>query len=87
MLFRSCLRGRDALDEHGAEPVAAAGHVLGGQVQVGDRGLGAGDGDAAELVLLLHPVREAQFFAALDQIKALPAVQGDPAVIRVEGDA
>ena len=46
-----------------------------------------GRGDAAELVLLLHPVREAQFFAALDQIKALPAVQGDPAVIRVEGDA
>ena len=46
-----------------------------------------GRGDAAELVLLLHPVREAQFFAALDQIEALPAVQGDPAVIRVEGDA
>ena len=46
-----------------------------------------GRGDAAELVLLLHPVREAQFFAALEQIKALPAVQGDPAVIRVEGDA
>jgi homoserine dehydrogenase len=46
-----------------------------------------GRGDAAELVLLLHPVREAQFFAALDQIKALPVVQGDPAVIRVEGDA
>ena len=28
-----------------------------------------GGGDEAELVLLLHPVREAQFFAALDQIK------------------
>jgi homoserine dehydrogenase len=45
-----------------------------------------GGGDEAELVLLLHPVREAQFFAALDQISALPDVHGEPAVIRVEGD-
>jgi response regulator of citrate/malate metabolism len=41
----------------------------------------------AELVLLLHPVREAQFFAALEQISDLPDVHGEPAVIRVEGDA
>jgi homoserine dehydrogenase len=46
-----------------------------------------GGGDEAELVLLLHPVREAQFFAALDQISALPDVHGDPAVIRVEGES
>jgi homoserine dehydrogenase len=46
-----------------------------------------GGGDEAELVLLLHPVREAQFFAALGQISALPDVHGEPAVIRVEGDA
>ena len=46
-----------------------------------------GGGDEAELVLLLHPVREAQFFGALDQISALPDVHGEPAVIRVEGDA
>ena len=45
-----------------------------------------GGGEAAELVLLLHPVREAQFFAALDQMKALPDVQGEPAFIRVEGE-
>jgi hypothetical protein len=45
-----------------------------------------GGGDAAELVLLLHPVREAQFFAALDKMKALPDVQGAPAFIRVEGE-
>lgn len=46
-----------------------------------------GSGDEAELVLLLHPVREAQFFAALEEISALPDVHGEPAVIRVEGDA
>ena len=44
-----------------------------------------GGGDEAEIVLLLHPVREEQFFAALEQIHALPDVHGDPAVIRVEG--
>jgi homoserine dehydrogenase len=46
-----------------------------------------GRGDSAELVLLLHPVREAQFFSALEKIKALAEVQGDPAYIRVEGEA
>jgi len=45
-----------------------------------------GGGDAAELVLLLHPVREAQFFAALDKMKTLPDVLGEPAFIRVEGE-
>ena len=45
-----------------------------------------GGGDAAELVLLLHPVREAQFFAALDKMKSLPEVQGEPAFIRIEGE-
>ena len=45
-----------------------------------------GGGEAAELVLLLHPVREAQFFAALDEMKTLPDVQGEPAFIRVEGE-
>ncbi len=46
-----------------------------------------GRGDAAELVLLLHPVREAQFFAALARMKELPEVQGEPAFIRLEGEA
>lgn len=46
-----------------------------------------GGGDEAELVLLLHPVREALFFAALDEIKALDEVRAEPAVIRVEGGA
>lgn len=46
-----------------------------------------GAGDSAELVLLLHPVREAQFFAALGKMKALPVVKGEPSVIRVEGEA
>ena len=45
-----------------------------------------GGGDAAELVLLLHPVREARFFAALDKMKELPDVLGEPAFIRVEGE-
>jgi homoserine dehydrogenase len=46
-----------------------------------------GGGDEAELVLLLHPVREAQFFAALGRMKGLDEVRGEPAVIRVEGGA
>ncbi len=45
-----------------------------------------GGGDEAELVLLLHPVREGQFFAALDTMKALPDVMGGVTVIRVEGE-
>ena len=44
-----------------------------------------GGGESAELVLLLHPVREEQFFAALGRMKELPDVEGQPAVIRVEG--
>jgi homoserine dehydrogenase len=46
-----------------------------------------GRGDSAELVLLLHPVREAQFFSALQKMRALAEVQGAPAYIRVEGEA
>jgi len=46
-----------------------------------------GGGDSAELVLLLHPVREAQFFTALEKMKALSEVLGTPAYIRVEGEA
>ena len=44
-----------------------------------------GAGDDAELVLLLHPVREEQFFTAVGRMKELPEVVGEPAVIRVEG--
>ncbi len=43
-----------------------------------------GGGDEAELVLLLHPVREEPFFAALGKMKTLPVVTGEPSVIRVE---
>jgi homoserine dehydrogenase len=46
-----------------------------------------GRGDEAELVLVLHPVREAQFFAALNRIRELSVVAGEPSVIRVEGEA
>lgn len=45
-----------------------------------------GRGDEAELVLVFHPVREAQFFAALGRVRALSDVKGDPSVIRVEGE-
>jgi hypothetical protein len=37
-------------------------------------------------VLVLHPVREAQFFAALGRMRALSVVRGEPSVIRVEGE-
>jgi homoserine dehydrogenase len=43
-----------------------------------------GRDEGAELVLVLHPVREAAFFTALARIAALHEVQGEPAVIRVE---
>jgi homoserine dehydrogenase len=45
-----------------------------------------GGGDEAELVLVLHPVREGQFFAAVEKARALPEVLAEPAVIRVEGE-
>jgi homoserine dehydrogenase len=44
-----------------------------------------GDDDGAQLVLVMHPVREAAFFAALTRIAALAVVQGRPSVIRIEG--
>lgn len=40
----------------------------------------------AEIVLVLHPVREEQFFTALGKIRALAEVHGEPSVIRVEGE-
>jgi homoserine dehydrogenase len=46
-----------------------------------------GRGDDAELVLVLHPVREEQFFAALDVMRGLNEVHGEPSVIRVEGES
>jgi len=44
-----------------------------------------GEEDAAQLVLVLHPVREAQVYRALARIEALPVVHGKPSVIRIEG--
>src|SRR5690242_2365365 len=44
------LRFFDPLDQHRAELVAPARDVLRGQVQAGDRGLGARDGHPAKLV-------------------------------------
>lgn len=45
-----------------------------------------GEEDSAQLVLVLHPVREAAFFSALARIEALPVVRSRPSVIRLEGD-
>ena len=45
-----------------------------------------GQENSAQLVLVLHPVREASFFRALDRIAALSVVRGTPSVIRLEGD-
>ena len=44
-----------------------------------------GQEDSAQLVLVLHPVREAAFFGALTRIAALPVVRSRPSVIRIEG--
>ena len=46
----------------------------------------SGRGDTAELVLVFHPTREAAVKASLERISALDCVQGQPAVIRVEGE-
>jgi len=46
----------------------------------------SGRGDTAELVLVLHPTREAAVKASLERIAALDCVQGPPAVVRVEGE-
>jgi homoserine dehydrogenase len=45
-----------------------------------------GQENSAQLVLVLHPVREASFFLALERIAALSVVRGTPSVIRLEGD-
>lgn len=45
-----------------------------------------GRGDHAELVMVFHPVKEASFRNALEQIADLPEVKSQPRPIRVEGD-
>ncbi|MDO8736956.1 MAG: homoserine dehydrogenase [Thermoleophilia bacterium] len=45
-----------------------------------------GRGAHAELVMVFHPVKEASFRKALDQIAGLPEVKSQPRPIRVEGD-
>jgi homoserine dehydrogenase len=43
----------------------------------------AGKGDAARLVMVMHPTLESKFFAAVDEIAALPFVGAAPRAIRV----
>jgi len=58
-----------------------------GEEQVSIRSVSqSGRGDTAELVLVLHPCREAAVMASLKRIAGLDCVQGRPAVIRVEGE-
>lgn len=45
-----------------------------------------GRGAHAELVMVFHPVKEASFRNALEQIAELPEVKSKPRPIRVEGD-
>jgi|SRR5665811_80986 len=45
-----------------------------------------GRGAHAELVMVFHPVKEASFRNALQQINELPEVKSQPRPIRVEGD-
>ncbi len=42
-----------------------------------------GEGEAARLVMVMHPTLESEFFAAVDEIAALPFVGAAPRVIRV----
>ena len=43
----------------------------------------SGGGEAARLVMVMHPTLESKFFAAVDEIAALPFVQAAPRAIRV----
>lgn len=43
----------------------------------------SGAGDAARLVMVMHPTLESKFFAAVDEIAALPFVGAAPRAIRV----
>jgi homoserine dehydrogenase len=42
-----------------------------------------GQGEAARLVMVMHPTQESHFSAAVAEIRALPFVKADPRVIRV----
>jgi len=44
-----------------------------------------GEEDSAQLVLVLHPMREAAVSRALARIEALPVVRSKPSAIRIEG--
>src|SRR4051794_12136829 len=42
-----------------------------------------GAGESARLVMVMHPTLESHFFAAVDEIRALPFIKADPRIIRV----
>jgi homoserine dehydrogenase len=42
-----------------------------------------GRGDQAELVLITHPTREKNFFAAIEEVGKLPSCKGQPMTLRV----
>ena len=42
-----------------------------------------GRGDEAELVLITHPTREKNFFAAIEEVGKLPSCKGQPMTLRV----
>jgi len=42
-----------------------------------------GRGDEAELVLITHPTKERQFFAAIEQTKGLVCCRTEPMTLRV----
>ena len=42
-----------------------------------------GRGDEAELVIITHPTKEKDFFAAIDQVKGLSCSKSEPMTLRV----
>ena len=42
-----------------------------------------GQGDEAELVLITHPTKEKNFFAAIEQVRRLPSCKNEPMTLRV----
>jgi len=71
-------------DEPGV--LATIAHIFGKHGVSVESVIQQGRGAHAELVMVFHPVKEASFRNALEQIADLPEVKSQPRPIRVEGD-
>lgn len=73
----------EVMDEPGV--LASIARVFGDHGVSVESVIQKGRGAHAELVMVFHPVKEASFRGALEEIGKLPVVKGTPRPIRVEG--